>query len=131
MEIIMSKAKKKIAAADTKIVSSKKPLKIINHKNNTIIELQSKLPAEIINCDNKAEAALANKLPRSSSKQGIIIKLLQSPAGATVEDLATATGWQKHSVQGVMSGVLKKKLGLKIESSKEDGGRVYRIAEGA
>lgn len=66
--------------------------------------------------------------PAPHSKQGIMITLLQSTVGATIEELAEATGWQRHSVHGVMSGVLKKKLGLSITSDKEERGRVYRIA---
>jgi len=37
------------------------------------------------------------------------------------------TGWQMHSVRGVMSGALKKKRGLAIVSSKTGEERVYRI----
>jgi hypothetical protein len=47
----------------------------------------------------------------------------------TVGAASEATGWLTHSVRGVMSGVLKKKLGLKIDSEKIEGrGRVYRLA---
>ena len=41
------------------------------------------------------------------------------------------TGWQRHTVRGVFSGSLKKKLGLTLASAKEERGRVYRIAEPA
>jgi len=34
-------------------------------------------------------------------------------------------------VRGVLSGVLKKRLGLAVTSTKSDGGRVYRVAEPA
>ena len=52
-----------------------------------------------------------------------------SPEGATVDEVASATGWQRHTVRGVFSGTLKKKLRLTIASAKEERGRVYRIAE--
>jgi hypothetical protein len=61
------------------------------------------------------------------SKQAKLIALLQRPSGATIADLVAATGWQVHSVRGVMSGALKKRLGLTITSEKGDGDRVYRI----
>ncbi|HXQ17725.1 MAG TPA: DUF3489 domain-containing protein [Caulobacteraceae bacterium] len=48
-----------------------------------------------------------------------------------VEDMMAATGWQAHSVRSAMSGALKKKLGLVIESEKAAGGRVYRIIDGS
>jgi hypothetical protein len=39
-------------------------------------------------------------------------------------------GWQAHSVRGALSGALKKKLRLTIESLKvEARGRVYRLAD--
>jgi len=65
---------------------------------------------------------------RESSKQTKLIAMLKGPAGATIDQMAKAFGWQKHTVRGVMSGVLKKKLDLKIVSTDAEDGRVYRIA---
>ena len=42
-------------------------------------------------------------------------------------EVARATGWQRHTVRGVFSGTLKKKLGLTLASAKEERGRVYRV----
>jgi Protein of unknown function (DUF3489) len=57
-----------------------------------------------------------------------LIELLQRPAGANLSDLTDATGWQAHSVRGVISGILRKKLGLIVESQTNAHGiRVYRI----
>ena len=53
--------------------------------------------------------------------------MLRRQEGATVDEVASATGWQRHTVRGVFSGTLKKKLGLSIASTKEERGRVYRI----
>jgi hypothetical protein len=66
-----------------------------------------------------------------SSKQGQIITLLRRPGGATIAELATATGWQHHSIRGLISGALRKKLGLSVESSKTEQGRSYRIVDHA
>jgi hypothetical protein len=63
------------------------------------------------------------------SKQDGVIAMLRRAEGATVDEVASATGWQRHTVRGVFSGTLKKKLGLTIASAKEERGRVYRIAE--
>ena len=57
--------------------------------------------------------------------------MLRRPEGATVDEVASATGWQRHTVRGVFSGTLKKKLGLTLASAKEERGRVYRITEPA
>ncbi len=46
--------------------------------------------------------------------------------------MIAATDWQPHSLRGIMSGALGKKLGLTVTSVKEDGkSRVYRISRGA
>src|SRR5262249_13511666 len=68
---------------------------------------------------------------RRPSKQDGVIAMLRRAEGATVDEVASATGWQRHTVRGVLSGTLKKKLGLKLASAKEARGRVYRIAEPA
>src|SRR3984893_6085489 len=66
---------------------------------------------------------------KRASKQDAVITMLRRPEGATVDEVASATGWQRHTVRGVFSGTLKKKLGLTLASAKEERGRVYRIAE--
>ena len=57
-----------------------------------------------------------------------MIAMLQRPEGATVDEIASAMGWQRHTVRGLFSGTLKKKLGLTLASAQEERGRVYRIA---
>jgi hypothetical protein len=53
---------------------------------------------------------------------------LKRSAGASLDQLRKATGWQAHSVRGFLSGTLKKKMGLRITSSKLQGGqRIYHI----
>jgi hypothetical protein len=53
--------------------------------------------------------------------------MLQSPDGATMVAMMKATGWQQHSVRGFLSGVVRKKLKLNLNSNKIDGSRVYSI----
>ncbi len=65
------------------------------------------------------------------SKQDEVIAMLRRPEGATVDEVVSATGWQRHTVRGVFSGTLKKKLGLALASAKEERGRVYHIVETA
>ena len=43
------------------------------------------------------------------------------------DQITACTGWQPHSVRGFFAGVVRKKLGLKLQSDKADGERVYRI----
>ena len=79
-----------------------------------------------------AIAALPEPEPQSDakrpSKQGEVIAMLRRPEGATVDEVASAMGWQRHTVRGLFSGTLKKKLGLILASAQEERGRVYRIA---
>ena len=72
--------------------------------------------------------ALPDPQPARASKQAEVIALLRRPEGATVDEVRAATGWQPHTVRGVFSGALKKKLGLAVVTAKEERGRVYRIA---
>ena len=69
--------------------------------------------------------------PKPPSKQDVVIAMLRQPEGATVDEVASVTGWQRHTVRGLFAGTLKKKLGLTLASAKEERGRVYRIAEPA
>jgi hypothetical protein len=81
-----------------------------------------------------ADAAPASTQPkarrqREGTKTARFIEMLRRPEGATVDQLAEAMGWARHTVRGAMAGALKKKLGLTITSEKVDGGnRTYRIA---
>tara|TARA_R110002074_G_scaffold401345_1_gene599219 strand:- start:1481 stop:1837 length:357 start_codon:yes stop_codon:yes gene_type:complete len=63
----------------------------------------------------------------TSSKLATVIQMLKRPSGTSINDLTAATGWQTHSVRGLLSGTIKKKLGLKLTSEKVAGVRSYRI----
>jgi hypothetical protein len=65
------------------------------------------------------KAAAAEKpTPRAGTKQAQMIEMLKRPEGATVEQIAAATGWQHHTIRGAISGALKKKLGLTVEATR-------------
>jgi hypothetical protein len=65
---------------------------------------------------------------RTGSKTAKFLGLLKRSGGATSADLMKATGWQAHSVRGFISGVLGRKMGLKVTSTKvEDGKRRYSL----
>ena len=44
--------------------------------------------------------------PKRPSKQDVVIAMLCQPEGATVDEVASVTGWQRHTVRGVFSGTL-------------------------
>jgi len=82
-----------------------------------------------IRAQDRKRSADAARGPAPKSKQAKLIALLKRPGGATLDALTEATGWQRHSVRGVISGALKKRLGLTIVTTATKGGaRVYRIA---
>jgi Protein of unknown function (DUF3489) len=65
----------------------------------------------------RGKVAPAEKL-RAGTKQAQMIDMLKRPEGATVEQIAAATGWQHHTIRGAISGALKKKLGLTVEATR-------------
>ena len=73
--------------------------------------------------------ALPISSSRTDSKQAKLIGLLQRPEGASMEDLMETTGWQRHSIRGLLSGVLRKKLGLDVSFMADGNSRIYRIGQ--
>lgn len=88
----------------------------------------SKLDVDDIPVFIHPKSPAPTKAHKSKSKQQQLIALLERPEGASIAELMEATGWQQHTVRGAMSGTLKKRLGLQIESVKTEGAdRTYRI----
>ncbi|MFC7410887.1 DUF3489 domain-containing protein [Hydrogenophaga atypica] len=84
--------------------------------------------------------AAGKSLPRSvavsaaptthpASKQSQLIALLRSTPGATLAQMMALTGWQAHTVRGMLSGSLRKRLGLNVQAEVSEGLRIYRIVE--
>jgi hypothetical protein len=79
---------------------------------------------------SKGRATESKKAETGKSREGThkaeVIAMMQRKAGATLEDIVKATGWQKHTVRGFIS-ILGGKGGMKINSSRRegDGARVY------
>lgn len=90
-------------------------------------QVQATKPARV----SKASAPVAPPAAAKQhmSKQAILIDLLRSADGTTIALMMAATGWQAHSVRGVISGTLRKKLGLNVISEATAVGsvRTYRI----
>ena len=65
---------------------------------------------------------------RQSTKQALLIELLQRPEGASIQEIVKELEWLPHTARGAISGALKKKLGLPITSEKQpERGTVYKL----
>lgn len=65
---------------------------------------------------------------REGTKQALVIEMLRRPEGATIAEIVEATSWASHTTRGFLAGALKKKLGLAIDSDKDEiRGRIYKI----
>jgi hypothetical protein len=93
------------------------------------IQRKAPVSAEAIDAVIESAAPRTRTNNNSGSKQAQVIAMLKRPEGATIAQICEATGWQAHTVRGTFAGAFKKKLGLEIISSKEQGGeRIYTIA---
>ena len=56
----------------------------------------------------------APRKPREGTKREQVLALLRRPEGATVVQIAEATGWAPHTVRGFFAG-LKKRQGIEVQ----------------
>ncbi|MCA3234845.1 MAG: DUF3489 domain-containing protein [Cupriavidus sp.] len=96
----------------------------------TAIGQQRPVPQEDVQfVDTTNDLQLLEGIPvRPGTKLAALVMALRRPQGATSLQLMLATGWQPHTVRGAISGMLRKKLGLKVVlAHNESGERVYRV----
>jgi hypothetical protein len=105
------------------------------HTVNLLASAEAAFPAS---GKHDGEPAFEDAARRSStgkkepSKQDAVIARLKSPRGVTIAKLMEITGWQKHTIRGFLSAVVRKKLGLDLTSETgRDGERRYRIVRPA
>ena len=79
---------------------------------------------------NHLASLKANSGNSRATKQSRLIALLRSASGGTIEQMQKLTGWQAHTVRATINAVLRKRLGLDVQSiANADGPRIYRIAK--
>lgn len=71
-----------------------------------------------------ADNAATEPAPRLTKKV-MVKQLLKAGKGATIDEIAKQTSWQKHTVRGHLS--ILKKEGAEITSERVDGVRRYRL----
>ena len=77
------------------------------------------------------KAATAPVIEQTGSKQSQLIAMLQTSRGCTITQMTDLTGWQPHTVRGVISAVLRKKMGLDVACEKTESGSSYKIVAAA
>ncbi len=122
------KATSATSIADTDAETSALPRPTTRSRTKTIAQHHPAPPKETAITERSTGPQPS---PRAPTKQSLLIALLESKRGATLGELTKATGWQAHSVRGVMSGVLRKRLGLNVQSELFDSVRHYRITTAA
>ena len=96
-----------------------KAVSIAPHK----VEAMSKRPTLTLPAPSQKLFAL-----QPGSKQAVVLSMLLSPDGASIAELAKATKWEKHSIRGMMSSLLRKKLDLAIGFEQQTArGKVFRV----
>ncbi len=65
---------------------------------------------------------------RPGGKLGLILDRLGRTAGATIDELVDATGWQKHSVHGALSRLRSGGFAIRLEA--KESRKAYRLAPG-
>jgi len=56
----------------------------------------------------------APRKPREGTKQEQVLAMLRRPEGATVAQIAEATGWAQHTVRGFFAGLKKKSYAVEV-----------------
>ncbi len=65
---------------------------------------------------------------KPGTKQAKLIALLDRAQGASMEQMQKATDWQRHTLRGVITEVLRQRLGLTVVCEDDGNGtKVYRI----
>jgi len=114
----------KLKAGDKKRKASVKAAKAPKATPEKAAKVAKPAKAKATKAPKPAKAA---KEPKSTTKKDQVLALISRKNGASLEEIMTATGWQKHTVRGFIA-ILGKK-GTKIESFKsEAGARTYKAA---
>jgi hypothetical protein len=79
--------------------------------------------------DSADDPSAGSATPRSGSKIAQVIALLERQSGATLEEMAEATGWLPHTTRAALTGLRKK--AYSIEREKRGDLTCYRIAVSA
>ncbi|MCA3360077.1 MAG: DUF3489 domain-containing protein [Roseomonas sp.] len=109
-----------------------------NANEDPVAQAMAMLRSALIRRGTRATGA--PRKPREGTKQEVVLAMLRRPEGATVAQIAEATGWAQHTVRGFFAR-LKKRQGITVEIAErirqvgpnKKGAKgsytVYRVAE--
>jgi hypothetical protein len=66
-----------------------------------------------------------SKSPKNTTKAASVTKLLSRDRGATIAEMAKATGWKEHSVRAFLTGI--RKSATLIKEQRSGGETAYHI----
>jgi len=87
---------------------------------------KTKNPKNTAKTISAAPAPALPKPTRPGGKLGLMIQRLGAKAGATADELAKATGWQRHTVHGALSRLRTRGFAMRLETEGER--RAYHLA---
>lgn len=93
-------------------------------KRQSIAKTTGKPPASTT---SPAQPAAPTAHPGFSGKLGQLATAITAPAGATLEELMQATGWQAHTVRAAITRLRQR--GLNCRLSIEQSRKAYRLDE--
>ena len=97
-----------------------------------------RLRAALAKPADAAREADAPRKPREGTKREKVLAMLRRPEGATVAQIAEATGWAAHTVRGFFAGLRKQGIAVAVlervrqvgpnEESAKGSHSVYQVA---
>src|SRR5271157_1941419 len=96
-------------------------------------EISPTAPGESLGHDAGADNVApptAIAAPREGSKLAAVVSLLRREGGATIDQLAAATGWLPHTTRAALTGLRKRGFGIERREEKGERAGAYVIVDG-
>jgi hypothetical protein len=75
---------------------------------------------------SQSDAGMSINSPRRDTKLAEVLALIEREAGASIEELTSATGWLPHTTRAALTGLRKRGYTV-LREGKAEGGSVYRL----
>jgi hypothetical protein len=94
----------------------------------------TKDPAVIVSTETAGQPPATQVIasrPKASSKLGIVLGLLEEPAGVSLDKLVEVTGWLPHTTRAALTGLRKRGFRIELQAGADGAGSVYRVCSDA